>query len=239
MISPGNLQLVYFRLHLTRRHGYYVTSLIMPTLFVSVLNCFVLILPNSSGKKVSFSITVFLSYMVLLTFTTDYLPRTSEFEPYIVNYIGIMLGLSFASVVCSVISLLIQSALTKTTSDRPDDAMDDVSSSDNDKQIIAIVHATESSTDTHSTTTKSKIIEINTKSAWEEQEQGNRDSEEYHYGSKLCSWIMKHEQQQHIKELKSFIRKRLSYFDIIASFCIILTTGYVTVRTMLTLTNEN
>ena len=97
---------LYFKIILKRRSGYYVTSLIVPVITISTLSCFVFLIPKDSGEKISYGVTTFLSYMVLLTLTTDNLPKTSKQRPLFVIYLGCMLALAFFSVLCSVISCI-------------------------------------------------------------------------------------------------------------------------------------
>ena len=97
-----------FRIKLLRRTDYYVTSLLLPVITVSTLNCLVFLIPRDSGEKTSYGMTIFLSYMVLLTLTTESLPKTSKHGTIFVKYLACMLALSFFSIVSSVITNMMQ-----------------------------------------------------------------------------------------------------------------------------------
>ena len=91
---------------LKRRRMYYIFTVCIPMIILSILNCMVYILPAGSGEKMSFCLTVLLSYMVFLNFLSDNLPRTSKTTSYMVVYLSLMVCLSFLSVFSSVIVLL-------------------------------------------------------------------------------------------------------------------------------------
>ena len=88
-----------------RRRTYYVLTICVPIIVLSVLNCFVHLLPPDSGEKISFCLTVLLAYMVYISFLSDNLPRTSKSTSYVVLYLSLMICLSSLSVLTSVIVL--------------------------------------------------------------------------------------------------------------------------------------
>ena len=92
---------------LQRRRMYYVLTVCLPIIILSVLNCMVYLLPPASGEKISFCLTILLAYMVYMSFLSDNLPSTSETTSYLVVYLSLMLCLSFLSVMNSVIVLLL------------------------------------------------------------------------------------------------------------------------------------
>ena len=51
---------------------------IMPIVLTSLLMCYVFALPIESGEKMSYALTVLLSYVVFLTWVTDSLPPISN-----------------------------------------------------------------------------------------------------------------------------------------------------------------
>ena len=93
-------------LTLQRRRTYYVLTVCLPVLVLSMLNCLVYLLPPESGEKMAFCLTTLLAYMVYISFLSDNLPRTSKTIAYLLIYLSIMIGLSFLSVMNSVIVLL-------------------------------------------------------------------------------------------------------------------------------------
>ena len=91
----------YFRLQ--RNPQYLIINVIMPILFLNLLNALVFVLPTESGERVSYSITVLLSIAVFMTIVSDILPRTSKPMP-IISYV--LLGSLFISSLITVITVL-------------------------------------------------------------------------------------------------------------------------------------
>ena len=91
----------YFRLE--RRPQYLIINVIMPILFLNLLNVLVFLLPAESGERVSYSITVLLSIAVFMTIVSDTLPRTSEPMP-LISYA--LLGSLFLSSYITVVTVL-------------------------------------------------------------------------------------------------------------------------------------
>ena len=83
---------------LQRRIMYYVLTVCLPIIILSVLNCMVYLLLPASGEKISFCLTILLAYMVYISFLSDNLPSTSETTSYLVVYLSLMLSLIFLSV---------------------------------------------------------------------------------------------------------------------------------------------
>ncbi|XP_060064607.1 neuronal acetylcholine receptor subunit alpha-7-like [Ylistrum balloti] len=69
---------LYFTLQMSRRYIYFVVSMTMPILLLCFLNPFVFLLPSSSGERISYTITMFLSLAVYMTLIGDILPKVSE-----------------------------------------------------------------------------------------------------------------------------------------------------------------
>ncbi|XP_062571050.1 neuronal acetylcholine receptor subunit alpha-6-like [Saccostrea cucullata] len=65
-------------LYLKRRFTYYIAGLVLPMTIVAILQSFVFMLPNDSGERVGFSVTVLLASVVFLTIIQDKLPESSE-----------------------------------------------------------------------------------------------------------------------------------------------------------------
>ncbi|XP_060075115.1 neuronal acetylcholine receptor subunit alpha-7-like [Ylistrum balloti] len=65
-------------IHVTRRSGYFMVSMTTPILLLCFLNPFVFVLPASSGERISYTITVFLSLAVYMTLIGENMPQVSE-----------------------------------------------------------------------------------------------------------------------------------------------------------------
>ncbi|XP_052065629.1 neuronal acetylcholine receptor subunit alpha-6-like [Mytilus californianus] len=81
-----------------RRPGFYVVNIVLPVIFLMLLNACVFVLPPNSGERVSYAITVLLAIAVFLTLIGDNLPKTSE--PMSLLSYFLMFGLVFSSLIC-------------------------------------------------------------------------------------------------------------------------------------------
>lgn len=86
-----------------RRPAFAVINIVLPMVFMVVLNLLVFILPVDSGERVSYSITVLLAIAVFLTLVGDNLPKTST-PTALLSYF--LLGdLFLSSVICLIVIL--------------------------------------------------------------------------------------------------------------------------------------
>ncbi|XP_053373980.1 acetylcholine receptor subunit alpha-type acr-16-like [Mercenaria mercenaria] len=69
--------------YLNRKSSFVIINVVMPILFLSLLNVLVFLLIPESGERVSYSITVLLAIAVFMTIVSDMLPRSSEPVPII------------------------------------------------------------------------------------------------------------------------------------------------------------
>ena len=101
--TESNVSYVDFSIELKRIPTYYLINLIAPVCLLSLLNVCVFILPPESGERVSFSITCFLSFVVLLNVVMSFIPSSSANLAYLCYYTFIMMifscGMSLATVV--------------------------------------------------------------------------------------------------------------------------------------------
>ncbi|XP_060072688.1 acetylcholine receptor subunit alpha-like [Ylistrum balloti] len=67
-----------FTIYMTRKYMYFIVSMTIPVLLLCFLNPFVFLLPSSSGERISYTITMFLSLAVYMTLIGDNLPKVSE-----------------------------------------------------------------------------------------------------------------------------------------------------------------
>lgn len=78
-----NFSLVYVNLNFTRLRPFYVINLIIPSMLLSVCMVLAFLLPTDCGERLGYSLTILLSYTVVLTITTDMMPTTSKQTPVI------------------------------------------------------------------------------------------------------------------------------------------------------------
>ena len=84
-------QVVAHELQLSRKPIFLVVNILLPTIFLSLLNCLVFLLPQESGERVSFSVTVMLSFAVFLNVIGTTIPKTSSPMPHLCYYVFIAL----------------------------------------------------------------------------------------------------------------------------------------------------
>ena len=60
-----------------RRPQFFFFNVIMPIIFLSLLDCLVYCIPVQSGERISYAITVLLSFAVFMTLISDNIPKTS------------------------------------------------------------------------------------------------------------------------------------------------------------------
>ena len=69
---------ITFTFKLKRKPLYYVINIILPIIFLGLLNGLVFVIPFQSGEKTGYSVTVFLSLAVFLTIISSLLPTNSD-----------------------------------------------------------------------------------------------------------------------------------------------------------------
>ena len=91
-----------FGIHLKRNPGYYMLSIVLPILFLSLLEVFTFVLPSDAGEKMGYSVTVFLAFAVFLTIVSNSLPVSSTpslLSVYLIyllaNGVAIIIALAF------------------------------------------------------------------------------------------------------------------------------------------------
>ncbi|XP_048727570.1 neuronal acetylcholine receptor subunit alpha-2-like [Ostrea edulis] len=72
------LSYISIDIKMKRRPAFAVINIVLPMVFMVVLNLLVFVLPVESGERVSYSITVLLAIAVFLTLVGDNLPKTSK-----------------------------------------------------------------------------------------------------------------------------------------------------------------
>lgn len=77
---------ISFVLHLKRRSTYYVLNLLVPCILLSLLSCFISLVPCDAGEKINLGMVVLLSFNVLLVIIADTIPRTSTSAPLFCKY---------------------------------------------------------------------------------------------------------------------------------------------------------
>ena len=90
---------------LERKPSFVVINVILPILFLSLLNTLVFLLVPESGERVSYCVTVLLAVAVFMTIVSDMLPRSSEPVPLISYKLMVDMILSSLIVVVTILNL--------------------------------------------------------------------------------------------------------------------------------------
>ena len=103
----NNVSIVEYKLGMKRRPTFYVINLVAPIILLGILNVFVFILPPASGERIGYSITCFLSYVVLLNTVMAFLPTSAAPLAYLSYYTFVMMIFSAAMSLATIITLRI------------------------------------------------------------------------------------------------------------------------------------
>ncbi|XP_078415994.1 5-hydroxytryptamine receptor 3A [Cetorhinus maximus] len=91
-VSDGYAEMRFF-LVIRRRPLFYAVSLLLPSMFLMVMDIIGFYLPPDSGERVSFKITLLLGYSVFLIIVSDTLPATAIGTPLIGVYFVVCMAL--------------------------------------------------------------------------------------------------------------------------------------------------
>uniref|UniRef100_A0A8C5TQ79 5-hydroxytryptamine receptor 3A n=1 Tax=Malurus cyaneus samueli TaxID=2593467 RepID=A0A8C5TQ79_9PASS len=99
-MNQGEWELLYvlshfqeFSLVIRRRPLFYTVSLLLPSIFLMIMDIVGFYLPPHSGERVSFKITLLLGYSVFLIIVSDTLPATAVGTPLIGIYFVVCMAL--------------------------------------------------------------------------------------------------------------------------------------------------
>ncbi|CAC5421598.1 unnamed protein product [Mytilus coruscus] len=101
--KEGTESKVTFTLTIQRSSGYYIFNIIIPVVFLGLLNVFTYVLPADSGEKMGYAMTVFLSFAVFLTIVSSELPKSSG--SYFGYYLMVLLGFGVITVCITALEL--------------------------------------------------------------------------------------------------------------------------------------
>lgn len=73
-----NLSIAEISFVIAREPRYFILNIILPTICLSVLSVFALLIQPQAGEKVSVSVTILMSYSVILLMLSDNVPRSDK-----------------------------------------------------------------------------------------------------------------------------------------------------------------
>lgn len=101
----GFFSSIVISLEIKRRPEFSLLSTILPILFLGVLNACVFLLPPEHGERVSYALTVLLSFAVFLSIISSVMPKNSEPVPILCYVVSALMAVSGLSTICTVIVL--------------------------------------------------------------------------------------------------------------------------------------
>ncbi|XP_048740676.1 acetylcholine receptor subunit beta-type lev-1-like [Ostrea edulis] len=84
---------IKFTINLKRKPLYYIMTLVLPIVFLGILNLLVFIIPADAGEKMGFAVTIFLTFAVFLTIVSGELPINSDSVSILSIYLIIKLAM--------------------------------------------------------------------------------------------------------------------------------------------------
>lgn len=82
VIAGGEIEM-HFKIHMERKSSYMILNILLPVLFLSLLNALVFLLLPESGERIGYCVTTLLAIAVYMTIIADVLPQTSDPVPLI------------------------------------------------------------------------------------------------------------------------------------------------------------
>ncbi|XP_034567548.1 5-hydroxytryptamine receptor 3A-like isoform X2 [Notolabrus celidotus] len=120
--------MLVYTITISRKPLLYVINLIVPLLYLLVLDLASFFISEGRGEKLSFKVTILLSISVLLLILQDMLPSTESSMPYIAIYCVVIFAVVGLSVLeAMVVSFLIDlDGYCATMAPSPDDSQDEI-----------------------------------------------------------------------------------------------------------------
>lgn len=100
-----DLTKIVYTLEFQRRYRYFLLCTIMPIVILSVLNSLTFLIPVESGERITYCLTLFLTFTVFLTLFDQTMPRNSIDVPYITVFVSFHLFLCVISTMVSILTI--------------------------------------------------------------------------------------------------------------------------------------
>ncbi|KAH3886467.1 acetylcholine receptor subunit beta-like 1 [Dreissena polymorpha] len=94
---------VTFSIKIKRKPLYVLVTIVLPIIFLCILDLFTFVLPCSSGEKIGYSMIVFLSFAIFLTIASTTLPQSSESTAIMTIFVILQTAASMVIVIVSVL----------------------------------------------------------------------------------------------------------------------------------------
>ena len=110
----NNQSYLLLTITIIRKPLYFAFNIVIPVLVLCLLNGTVFLLPAESGERVGFSVTCFLSFVVLLNMIMDILPRSSSPISFLCYYLVVMMCSSGAMTLVTILLMRVYHKPEKT-----------------------------------------------------------------------------------------------------------------------------
>lgn len=100
-----DLTKIVYTLEFQRRYRYFLLCTIMPIVILSMLNSLTFLIPVESGERITYCLTLFLTFTVFLTLFDQTMPRNSIDVPYITVFVSFHLFLCVISTMVSILTI--------------------------------------------------------------------------------------------------------------------------------------
>ena len=101
--AKNSISFVRFHIYFQRRSRYFVVNIILPIFLLAFLNCLAFVIPVESGERISYTVTLLLSFAVFMTLISDNVPKTSSPMSLLCYYLA---ALFIGSVLVMVVVML-------------------------------------------------------------------------------------------------------------------------------------
>ena len=91
--------------HIKRKPSFYVMNILLPLVFLSIINPFTFVIPYGSGEKISFAMTLFLTFAVFITIVMDKVPVNSDKTSYLQLYLLSQVAITVLNLITIVIQI--------------------------------------------------------------------------------------------------------------------------------------
>ncbi|XP_041357614.1 acetylcholine receptor subunit beta-type acr-2-like [Gigantopelta aegis] len=96
-----------FKFHLKRQSTFHIVTVLFPMSLLSFMNTFAFLLPSASGEKVSYLVSIFVSYAMFLNFIYDSMPKSGTITRMAI-YLVLILLQSGLAILLSIVLLAMQ-----------------------------------------------------------------------------------------------------------------------------------
>lgn len=111
--STGGLSFLTFSVTLERQPTWFLLNMVLPIILIGLLTGLVFLMPVDDGERVGYIITAFLTFAFFLDMISSNLPHTSNPMALVVYFLTVMVYLSSASTVVTILTLRIYDKSTE------------------------------------------------------------------------------------------------------------------------------